>query len=192
MIKASVFVLIVSLGTVSSGCRSGSGTGAPRPAPDSPPAGWTTIPTPLEGSEALQCANYSRQEWRVSLSAAGAVQITEVPQRYKEVSAKPELPAGVKLQKGMVGNLSSLRVQNGWLLGFGVSHPSAKDRGMMGHLRFVVRSRAAQRADCVFHWESDSKSIRLRHGQVHCCLTRSLAYADADSGHDDAGAGSAA
>jgi hypothetical protein len=72
----------------------------------------------LEGSEALQCANYSRQEWRVSLSAAGAVQITEVPQRYKEVSAKPELPAGVKLQKGMVGNLSSLRVQNGWLLGF--------------------------------------------------------------------------
>src|ERR1035437_389144 len=78
------------------------------------------------------------------------------------------------------------------LFGFGVSHPSAKDRGRMGHLRFVVRSRAAQRAECVFHWESDSNSIRLRHWQVHCCLTRSLAYANPNSGYDDAGAGSAA
>src|SRR5262249_62333899 len=36
-----------------------------------PPDGWEPYPNPAPGSAALQCANYSRREWRVTLDGKG-------------------------------------------------------------------------------------------------------------------------
>jgi hypothetical protein len=84
----------------------------------SPPIGWAIYPTPEDGSSAIRCANYSDQEWRVLLSEAGTAQIISRPKPYRVKSSKLQLPAGVKVQKGMVGVESTLKVQTGWLLGF--------------------------------------------------------------------------
>lgn len=86
------------------------------------PAGWTPYPTPKNGSETLRCANYSiRREWRVSV-ANGALEIVLIPFERggakSEVLKKQELPPGIQRVKGMVGLQSTLKLQNGWLLGF--------------------------------------------------------------------------
>jgi hypothetical protein len=52
----------------------------------------------------------------VSVSDTGKAQIT--PSEPHRKSSGPDLPPRVKLQRGMVGVRSSLRVNNGWLLGF--------------------------------------------------------------------------
>jgi hypothetical protein len=84
----------------------------------SPPTGWTIYPTPESGGDAIQCANYSHLEWRVSLSEAGTAQIVSRPKPYGAKSSKLDLPVGVKRQKGMIGVESTFKLQNGWLLGF--------------------------------------------------------------------------
>jgi hypothetical protein len=84
----------------------------------SPPTGWVIYPTPESGSSAMQCANYSHLEWRVSLSEAGTAQIVPRPKPYGAKSFKLDLPAGVKRQEGMIGVESTFKLQNGWLLGF--------------------------------------------------------------------------
>jgi len=84
----------------------------------SPPTGWVIYPTPESGSSAMQCANYSHLEWRVSLSEAGTAQIVPRPKPYGAKSSKLDLPAGVKRQEGMIGVESTFKLQNGWLLGF--------------------------------------------------------------------------
>ncbi len=53
----------------------------------------------------------------MSLSDDGKANITPLPQPHRKPSG-PELPPGVKLQRGMVGKLVTLKLQNGWLLGF--------------------------------------------------------------------------
>jgi hypothetical protein len=100
----------------------------------SPPAGWAIFPSSPEDntsdvrspqrsgylipaySSTMECANYSRLEWRVSLSEAGSAQITPRPEPYE--SYKRELPSGVKVQRGMAGIERNLKIENGWLLGF--------------------------------------------------------------------------
>jgi hypothetical protein len=82
------------------------------------PAGWVVYPAREPNSEAMQCANYSRLEWRVAPSETRAPQITLRPQPYGSKSSKLELPYGVKAQRGMLGVESSLKIQNGSLLGF--------------------------------------------------------------------------
>lgn len=82
------------------------------------PAGWVVYPAREQNSEAMQCANYSRLEWRVGLSEVGNPHITPRPLPYGSKSSNLELPHGVKPQKGMLGVESSLKIQNGWLLGF--------------------------------------------------------------------------
>jgi hypothetical protein len=84
------------------------------------PSGWTPYPTPKSGSETLRCANYSiRREWRVSLSN-GALEIAAIP--FERGGAQSQvfkkLPQGIQRVKGMVGLQSTLKLQNGWLLGF--------------------------------------------------------------------------
>ena len=64
----------------------------------SPPTGWVIYPMPESDSSAMQCANHSQLEWRVSLSEAGTAQIVPRPKPYGAKSSK--LPAGVKRQKG--------------------------------------------------------------------------------------------
>jgi hypothetical protein len=81
------------------------------------PAGWSLFPTPAENSDALLCANVSRQEWQVSLSDTGTVQIAQRPQRPRGIPPL-ELPPGTIKQPGMAGYESLLKTQNGWLLGF--------------------------------------------------------------------------
>jgi len=86
------------------------------------PSGWTPYPTPKSGSETLRCANYSiRREWRVSVSN-GTLEIAVIPFErggaQSQVFNKQELPAGIQRVKGMVGLQSTLKLQNGWLLGF--------------------------------------------------------------------------
>jgi hypothetical protein len=71
---------------------------------------------PESNSSVMQCANYSGLEWRVSLSEAGIAQIVPRPKPYGAGSSK--LPAGVKRQNGMIGAESTLKLKNGWLLGF--------------------------------------------------------------------------
>jgi hypothetical protein len=82
----------------------------------SPPTGWAIYPMPENDSSAMQCANYSQLEWRVSLSETGTAQIVPRPKPYGARFSK--LPAGVKRQKGMIGAESTFKLQNGWLLGF--------------------------------------------------------------------------
>jgi hypothetical protein len=86
------------------------------------PLGWTPYPTPKSGSETLRCANYSiRREWRVAVPN-GAIEITLIPFErggaHSRVFKKQELPPGIQRVKGMVGFQSTLKLQNGWLLGF--------------------------------------------------------------------------
>ncbi len=86
------------------------------------PSGWTPYPTPKSGSETLRCANYSiRREERVSVSN-GALEIAIIPLErggaQSQVFKKQELPPGIRRVKGMVGLQRTLKVQNGWLLGF--------------------------------------------------------------------------
>jgi hypothetical protein len=86
------------------------------------PSGWTPYPTPKSGSETLRCANYSiRREWRVSVSN-GTLEIAVIPFErggaQSQVFKKQELPSGIQRVKGMVGLQSTLKLQNGWLLGF--------------------------------------------------------------------------
>ena len=86
------------------------------------PSGWTPYPTPKNSSETLRCANYSiRREWRVSVSN-GAIEIAVIPFErggaQSQVFKKQELPPGIERVKGMVGLQSTLKLQNGWLLGF--------------------------------------------------------------------------
>jgi len=86
------------------------------PSPNPLPAGWKVFPTPAENSDVTHCANFARQQ-QVSLSDAGTLQIVQLPRRASPIPP-PELPAGAKLQRGMFGYESVLKVQNGWLLGF--------------------------------------------------------------------------
>jgi hypothetical protein len=111
-IRLLEFALFVTASTTM--CFGGSG--AQLPASESVPAGWTIYQTPTDGNDSLRCANYSQKEWRVSVSGTGKTQIT--PSQPQRKSSEPDLPPGVKLQRGMVGLHSSLRVSNGWLLGF--------------------------------------------------------------------------
>lgn len=53
----------------------------------------------------------------MSLSDAGQASIALLSEPHTK-SSGPELPPGVKLQRGMLGRRSNLRVKNGWLLGF--------------------------------------------------------------------------
>jgi hypothetical protein len=82
----------------------------------SPPTGWAIYPMPESNSSVMQCANHSELEWRVSLSEAGTAQIGPHPTTHGAGSSK--LPAGVRRQKGMIGDESNFKLQNGWLLGF--------------------------------------------------------------------------
>lgn len=77
------------------------------------PPGWHEFPSPTDGSQALQCANYSKQEWRVSLEN-GSVAVGEA----SKITKQAELPAHLKLKRGMSGRRSTLKVPSGWLLGF--------------------------------------------------------------------------
>lgn len=95
-----------------------STTAGGRAEAQSTPVGWAIHPTPEDGSSTILCANYSRREWRVALSETGSAEITPRPQPYGAKSSKRELPTGVKVQRGMVGVESRLKIQNGWLLGF--------------------------------------------------------------------------
>jgi hypothetical protein len=86
------------------------------------PSGWTPYPTPKSGSETLRCANYSiRREERVSVSN-GTLEIAVIPFErggaQSQVFKKQELPPGIQRVKGMVGLQSTLKLRNGWLLGF--------------------------------------------------------------------------
>jgi hypothetical protein len=64
----------------------------------------------------MHCANFSQQQ-QVWLSDAGTLQIAQLPRRAKPIPP-PELPPGAMLQPGMAGYESTLKVQDGWLLGF--------------------------------------------------------------------------
>ena len=77
------------------------------------PAGWTEFPSPNDGSQALRCANYSTQQWRVSLEN-GTIVIREAPKKTEQAV----LPAHLRLRRGMSGQRSTLKIPNGWLLGF--------------------------------------------------------------------------
>jgi hypothetical protein len=77
------------------------------------PAGWAEFRPPKDGSQALQCANYSTQQWRVSLEN-GSLVMGEAP----KANPKAVLPAHIRLKRGMSGQRSTLKIQNGWLLGF--------------------------------------------------------------------------
>jgi hypothetical protein len=85
------------------------------------PSGWTPYPTPKSGSETLRCANYSiRRQWRVSVSN-GTLEIAVIPFERGGAQSqvwKQELPLGIQRVEGMVGLQSTLKLQNGWLLGF--------------------------------------------------------------------------
>jgi hypothetical protein len=105
------------------------------------PSGWTPYPTPKSDSETLRCANYSiRREWRVSVSN-GTLDIAVIPFErggaQSQVFKKQELPPGIRRLEGMVGRQSTVKLQNGWLLGF--------DAGEFGGgLRFASDDGATQ------------------------------------------------
>jgi hypothetical protein len=81
--------------------------------------GWIIHQTPADRSDSLRCANYSRSRWRVTQSDVGNVLITPAPAPLSTLKvSETELPPRVKLQPGMVGGLVTLRLEDGWLLGF--------------------------------------------------------------------------
>jgi hypothetical protein len=110
-----LFGRVLLLSTFATACFGSSA--AQLPASNSPPSGWTIYQIPTDGSDALRCANYSKKEWRVSLLDTGQANIALLSEPHTKSSGL-ELPPGVKLQRGMLGHRSNLRVKNGWLLGF--------------------------------------------------------------------------
>src|SRR5579884_534003 len=80
------------------------------------PAGWLKYPTPMEGSLALECGNYSDHSWQVSLSN-GSVEIDPVSSPGAK-GEEIELPPKMKVERGMSGHETMWKLPDGWLLGF--------------------------------------------------------------------------
>lgn len=82
------------------------------------PNGWFLYPPPSEGSSILNCANYSDHEWRLR-SEGGEVKIQTLPKfSGKFRDGDLPLPPRLKQERGMMGNRRTLKVRDGWLLGF--------------------------------------------------------------------------
>ncbi len=81
-----------------------------------PPAGWVRLPTPMEGSFALECGNYAGHSWQVSLKE-GSLEISPLANR-SDRSSEPGLLPQLKVERGMAGRESMWKLPDGWLLGF--------------------------------------------------------------------------
>jgi hypothetical protein len=133
------------------------------------PSGWTPYPTPKSGSETLRCANYSiRREERVSVSN-GALEIAVIPFErggaQSQAFKKQELPPGIQRVKGMVGLQSTLKLQNGWLLGF--------DGGEFGGGLWVARDDGATQmlsGENVHGFAETTQGILVLAGLAHMTL----------------------
>lgn len=115
MIFVKLVGRILLWGTVAMIC-SGSGNAQTSVSKDIPD-GWVAYQTPADGGDVLRCANLSRKEWQVTLSDAGRILIAQDPATVGKPRAT-DLPPGVKHQQGMVGSHSTVKLKNGWLLGF--------------------------------------------------------------------------
>jgi len=83
------------------------------------PTGWiaTAEPSgPFEEHSKLRQANYSRHEWRVSVSS-GQLQITDDGNRYHE-QAGLVFPPHFRRTKDMIGRAMTARAGDDWLIGF--------------------------------------------------------------------------
>jgi hypothetical protein len=81
------------------------------------PNGWieTAEPSgPFEDNSPLECANYSPNEWRVE-AVSGQLRITDVGNSRPR---KAVFPPKFAPTKEMIGRALTLKVGNGWLLGF--------------------------------------------------------------------------
>lgn len=77
------------------------------------PSGWSLVNTPTLDSPMLQCANYSKQSWKVS-SIKDAIGIEDSqPLRLAQA-----LPDNFKRTADMVGNSSAVELTDGFLIGF--------------------------------------------------------------------------
>ena len=87
-------------------------TAAPAATPSPVPAGWVPI-QPSE--ERRRCANYSRDEWRISIDG-GAVSIAKASTR--EPNSGPKLPFALPPQPELRGRRHVLAAGDGFLVGF--------------------------------------------------------------------------
>lgn len=79
------------------------------------PKGWVLYPAPEAESSALQCANHSRREWKVSLKNDG-IEISPFSEGIEE-----SLPFKIQPKNaiaGLAGDRRVKRVSDGWLVGF--------------------------------------------------------------------------
>ena len=81
------------------------------------PTGWSEARPPAEEireGNSLACANYSHHEWKV-ISGADGLQVVDDAEKVREA---PVLPSHLALSKDMRGRVVTLRISDGWLLGF--------------------------------------------------------------------------
>jgi hypothetical protein len=81
------------------------------------PAGWVETHPPaqqIHDGNGLACANYSRHEWKVTLSPSG-LQVRDDADRSRQTSL---LPPHFVLGKETRGRAVTIRTSDGWLVGF--------------------------------------------------------------------------
>ena len=159
MILVKLLGRILLWGTVAATCSGNSD--AQTTVFEAIPDGWITHQTPIDGSDALRCANYSRKEWQVALSNVGTVLNEQNPVTVGKARAT-QLPSGVKSQPGMVGDHVTLKLKNGWLLGF--------DAGEFGGgLWFATFDGQAQRlsSENIHGFVETSRSVLIFVGLDH-------------------------
>jgi hypothetical protein len=83
-----------------------------------PPDGWEPYPNPAPGSAALQCANYSRREWRVTLDGHGVKIDLDTLSNHQE-----PLPSNIQSRSVAVGTKGTRHIaqaDDGSLIGLDV------------------------------------------------------------------------
>jgi|GEM_PF-724908 len=79
-----------------------------------PPPGWVLTSAPAPSGEALQCANYSRKEWRVDSIGDG---VTFAPRPARDADPLP-FSIVAKAREGTAGTRHVRAVTGGYLVGF--------------------------------------------------------------------------
>jgi hypothetical protein len=83
-----------------------------------PPGGWELYPNPAPGSAALECANYSLREWRVTLDGNGVKIDPDTLGNHQE-----PLPSNIQSKSVVVGTKGTrhiAQVDDGLLIGLDV------------------------------------------------------------------------
>lgn len=82
------------------------------------PEGWVLYPSPATDSSALQCANYSRREWKVERGESSIK--TRLDKLQDHQASLPSVINSRSVAVGTKGFRSVVQVDDGWLVGLDV------------------------------------------------------------------------